>query len=152
MDLAADLAAGREARVYIHVSGAGSDGSYDLGEFTSQDPLACRVRTNNVGRRDGPSDSAGLRAWRSTGDWRRISLRLAELDHDAADDAPLPKVNVSLCHRSLQSTVRQLVVDGVIVVADEAAELTARHSGHRWHVLVTGQRGLDRLSLSLAYD
>jgi ABC transporter substrate binding protein len=71
--------------------------------------------------------------------------RLAKPDDDAAVNAQLGDMDVGLLDRTLKSAIRQLIVDGLIVLTDLRPELPAGNCGHRRHLFVTGQCGLDVL-------
>ena len=130
--------------MHVRVGGAGPDGRDDLAEFTSPELLARHRPGHDVGGRDRPGNGTGLRTRLGPG-WTGVRRRAAEPDDNAAVHAQLGNVDVGLCHRPLQPAVRQLVVDRLIVPADRGAELAAGPGGHRGHLLVADQRGLDAL-------
>src|SRR5207253_4246549 len=82
--LAAYLAPRREARVYVRVGSAGTDGSDDCGKVTNRELLGCRRSGYDVCGRDLPSHDPLLKALRGKAGGIRICRRLAQKDDDAA--------------------------------------------------------------------
>ena len=144
-DLAPDLPTRRQVRVYIGVGHPRPDGRDDGGEIPSHELLAGRGPGHDIGGRDRPRNRAGL--WTRLGPiWTGVRRRAAEPDHDAPVYAPLAHMDVALGHRPLQPAVHQLVVDGLLVLANRGVELAMGDRGYRRHLLVADQRGLNKFS------
>jgi hypothetical protein len=103
--------------MHVRVGGAGPDRGDDLGEITGRELLRGHAPCDDVVGCDSPGHGPTLRTLGGLAS--RIQERrgrVAKPDDDAAVNAQLGDMDVGLLDRTLKSAIRQLILDGLIVL------------------------------------
>lgn len=84
-------------------------------------------------------------------DWTRVRRGLTKPDNNAAVHAGLCHVDMGLSrHRSLPSTIGQLIIDGLIVAVNKPAKFSCGRCRNDRDLLITDQSGSDIFRLGSA--
>jgi hypothetical protein len=139
--------------VHVCISVAGANRGDNFGELLGADLLANIITTYGHNTRGGNRSRESARTigteWSS--DWTGVRRGLTKPDHNAAVHTRLCHVDMGLRrHRSLQPTVAQLIIDGLIVAVDKSAKFSCGACRNDRDLLITDQSGSDIFRLGSA--
>jgi hypothetical protein len=137
-ELAADLAEGQDAGMDVGVSHAGVDSRDEFFKLVGRNQLTSRA--DNVGRHQHSVDHPRIASRTGRRSSRpRVHRGPAKPDADAATDAVLPEVDVSLRDLALKAVVFEFVEDRASTAVDLGSELAASGARNGGDLLVAVQ-------------